>query len=87
MGGQSSSKWATRDLKKLRSQKEECRKRPKIAKTGRIFVTLCFSQEIYTYIRYRYLKKKENRAVASTFFLFMKPEYVGYCNHPAARVS
>lgn len=50
MGGQSSSKWATWDLKKLGSQREECRKIPKIAKTGRIFVTLCFSQEIYTYM-------------------------------------
>lgn len=62
----------TGDLKKLRSQSEDCRKRPKTAKTGRIFVTLCFSQEIYTSIRYRYLKKtnktnkkKQNRVVAS----------------------
>lgn len=50
MGGQSSNKWTTGNLKKQRNQREEGRKSPKTGKTGRIFVTICLSQEIYTHI-------------------------------------
>ena len=33
------------------------------------------------------MKKKKKEGSSKPFFLFMKPEYVGYCHHPAAGES